>query len=75
MFSTALSSESHAGSKLVAPFLRGPALSWELGVGLYGTIDLSAETHFLAVQRSSFEHDATKLSFALRSSFGLGKRF
>ncbi|HYJ09410.1 MAG TPA: caspase family protein, partial [Polyangiaceae bacterium] len=60
----------------VAPFLAvGPALSWELGFGLYGTLDLSAETHFLAVQRSSFEDDATKLSFALRSSFGLGKRF
>jgi len=58
-----------------APFLAlGTAASWELGLGLYGTLDLTAETHFLSVQQPGSDRD-TRASFALRSSFGLGKRF
>jgi hypothetical protein len=77
LFSQRFTSEGRAPDRdSFAPFLAlGAAVSWELGYGLYSTLDFTAETHFLSVQEVGSEDGGTRASVALRSSFGLGKRF
>jgi hypothetical protein len=57
---------------LVPFLLLGATASIDLRHGVYASADLSAETHFMPLLRDSFERS---VSFAVRASLGLGKRF
>ena len=57
---------------LVPFLLLGATLSLDIHRGLYATVDLSAETHFLPLLRETLERS---VSFALRTSLGIGQRF
>jgi len=77
LFVQSFSSEGRAPDRTsFAPFLSlGAAASCELGSGFYGTLDVTAESHFLAVQQAGGGDSYTRASVAVRSSAGLGKRF
>lgn len=57
----------------LVPFLMvGGTASVDIKHGVYASLDVAAETHFVAVQRETIEHD---VNFAMRVSLGVGKRF
>ena len=68
----AVRGEAPVRNSLVPFLLLGATASLELQSGLYASLDASAETHFLRVQREEVEHS---VSFAVRMSAGIGKRF
>ncbi|HKP58329.1 MAG TPA: caspase family protein [Polyangiales bacterium] len=57
---------------LVPFLLLGATASIDIHRGLYASLDLSAETHFLPLLRDTVERS---VSFALRMSLGVGQRF
>jgi hypothetical protein len=59
-----------------APFLTLVAgILLDLGAGFYAGSDLGAETYFLRVQRTALDAPHMQVSFALRPSLGVTKRF
>jgi hypothetical protein len=60
----------------LAPFLvLGASTGIDLPHGLYTSVDLSGETHFLRLRRTDISNAETVVSFALRTSLAVGKHF
>ena len=58
------------------PFIAlGAGATLDIGAGLFAILDVAGETHFMPLRTDARSEEQETVSFAVRSSLGVGKRF